>query len=207
MKLGEPKLIVAANLRDDAPGLLTQTDGVIAGIEAHPAFFPNAGPILQVLKDARKTMGETHTATSPLKRGRKARSPAERALRNKLLDAARFVETCANEDLANGPAIVAASTFSLKARSTYTKPPLKLKNGKASSTVVADAKAAKKVRSFYWWRYSLDNGQSWLEVEGTNTCKTLLEGLPVHKIVLVQVALTQSNVRSPWSDSASILVL
>jgi hypothetical protein len=207
MNVIEPKIIVVANLQRDVPGLLAQADGVVAGFEGHPAYFPNADPVVKAIKDARKTLGDTHTTTAPLKKAGQARSPAERALRNKLTDGARFAETCANNDLANAPAIVAASTFSQKARSTRAKHPLTLTYGEASGTVLADAKAAKRGNSaFYSWRYSLDNGQTWVEVAQTNISRTLLDGLPVGKTVLVQVALTQQNVGGSWSDTASILV-
>jgi hypothetical protein len=46
-----PKFVVAANVAKDVPGLLTQADGVTAGIEAHPGFFPNSGPVVQTLTD------------------------------------------------------------------------------------------------------------------------------------------------------------
>jgi len=206
MKFTEPKFTVAANLKQDVPGLLTQADVAVAGFEAHPAFFPNSAKVVQDIKDARKTLGDTLTTTGPLKKAGKARSPAERALRNKLTDGARFAETCANDDPANGSAIVAASTFSQKGKTTHTKAPLTLTHGKASGTVLADAKAAKKGRAFYSWHYSLDNGQTWVEVAQTNSHKTLLEGLPVGKLVLVQVAVTQKDVRGPWGDTANIIV-
>jgi hypothetical protein len=207
MNVTEPKVTVVANLQRDVPGLLAQADGVVAGFEGHPAYFPNADPVVKAIKDARKTLGDTHTSTAPLKKAGEARSPAERALRNRLTDGARFVETCANNDLANAPAIVAASTFSQKARSTRAKAPLTLTHAKASGAVLADAKAAKKGSGvFYSWRYSLDNGQTWVEVAQTNVSKTLLEGLPVGKTVLVQFALTQKNIRGSWSDTASIIV-
>jgi hypothetical protein len=200
-----PKITVAANLKPDAPSLLTQADAVVSGIEAHPALFPNAAPIVQAVKDARKVLGDTHTTAAPLKKSRQTRSPAERALRNRLTDCARFVETCANDDPANGPAIVAASTFKEKAKSKRTKSPLTLTYGKASGTVLADAKAAGR-GAFYSWRYSLDNGQTWVEVAQSNHSKTLLVGLPVGKTVLVEVSITQKNIRGPWGDAASLLV-
>src|SRR5262249_35768120 len=104
MRFTEPKITVAANLQQDVPGLLAQADGVVAGIEGHPGYFPNANPVVQAIKDARKTLGDTHIMSAPLKKAGKARSPAERALRNRLTDGARFVETCANNDLANASA-------------------------------------------------------------------------------------------------------
>ena len=207
MKTSDPKIIVAPHLKNDVPGLLTQTDGVTAGIETNAALFPGSGPVVQGLKDARKALADKHTATGPLKRSAKARSAEERSLRNKVVDAARFVETCANADLANGPAIVAASTFSEKARTTYVKGPLTVRQGPASGSVVADAKAAKKgSRAFYSWRYSLDGGVTWIEAAQTNEHKASLSGLPVGKSVLVQVAITRKNIRGPWSDGASRLV-
>jgi hypothetical protein len=207
MNFTEPKTSVAANLERDVPGLLVQADGVVAGFEGHPGYFPNATTVVQAIKDARKTLGDAHTSSAPLKRAGQVRSPAERALRNRLIDGARFVESCANNDLANASAIVAASTFSLKARSTRTKGPLTLTYGEASGTVLASARAAKKGSSaFYSWRYSLDNGQTWVDVAQTNVSSTLLEGLPAARTVLVQVAITQKNVRGPWSVTASILV-
>jgi hypothetical protein len=207
VKVIEPKFTVVAELKGDIPGLLTQADGVIAGFEGNPNFFPNSGPVLQALKAARKTLGDSYTASAPLKKSAHARSPAERALRARLTEAAHFTETCANNDPANGPAIIAASTFKQKAKSARTKPPLALKLGKVPGTVLADAKAAKKgAAAFYSWRYSLDNGQTWVEAAQTNTHLTLLEGIPLGKTVLVQVAVTQKSVRGPWSDSASLLV-
>jgi hypothetical protein len=201
-----PKFVVAANVAKDVPGLLTQADGVTAGIEAHPGFFPNSGPIVQGIKEARKALGDKLAATSPLKRARQTRSPEERTLRNRLIDGARFVESCANDDLENGEASIVASTFSRKATGKRKKGLLKLKYGEASGSILADAKASKYRSAFYWWRFSLDNGLTWVEPAGTNTSKTLLESLPVAKTVLVQVAVTEKNVRSPWSDSASVLV-
>jgi hypothetical protein len=207
MKNGDLRFVVAPNLKGDVPGLLSQTDGVVAGIEAHAVLFPNASSVVQGLKDARKALADKHVETGPLKRSARARSPEERALRNKVTDAARFVETTANDDPANGPAIIAASTFSQKARSTHSKGPLNLRRGPASDSVVADAKAVKKgSKAFYSWRYSVDGGATWIEVAQTNIHLTLLEGLPVGKTVFVQVAITQKNIRGPWSDSASLLV-
>jgi hypothetical protein len=206
MDLIYPKFVVAAFLTRDVPGLLVQADVVVAGIEAHPDYFPSAGPVVQGIKDARQALGDTYTSTSPLKRARKTRSPQERTLRNRLTDGARFVETCANDDPENGTAIIAASTFSRKATGKRRKDLLALKYGLASGSVLADTKASRYRSAFYWWRYSLDNGQTWLEVAGTNRSKTLLEGLPVAGTVLVQVAVTVKDVRGPWSDGASLLV-
>jgi hypothetical protein len=202
----DTKFTVSANLREDMPGLLAQADGVVAGFEGNPTYFPNSGPVVQGVKDARKAAGDKHTASQPLRKSRQARSPEERALRARLTEAAHFTETCANDDPANGPAIIAASTFTQKAKTTYAKPPLALKLGAASGSVLAGARAAKGRRVFYSWRYSLDNGQSWIEAPPTNHAKTLLEGIPLGKTVLVQVAVTQKNVRGPWSDSASVPV-
>ena len=201
----ELKFTVPANLRDDVPGLLVQADGVVAGFEGNPALFPNSGAIVQALKDARQKLAEKHTASAPLKKSRQMRSPEEKALRARLTEGAHFTETCANNDPANGAAIIAASTFSQKRRSPRPKPDLALKLTKVEGTVFADAKA-KGRRVFYSWRYSLDNGLTWVEVAQTNTHTTLLVGLPTLKTVLVQVAVTQKSVRGPWSDSASILV-
>ncbi len=206
MKNGGPKVIVVPGLKDNVPGLLLQTDGVTAGIETHAALFPNSAPVVQGLKGSRQALADKLTTSGPLKRSAKARSAEERDLRNKLIDTARFVETTANNDPATGPAIIAASTFSQKAKSTRVKGPLTLSHGKPAGSVVADAKAARRGPSaFYSWRYSLD-GVTWVEVAATNAHKTLIEGLPVGKTVFVQVAITQSNIRSPWSDSASIIV-
>ena len=206
MKNGVPKLIVVPGLKNDVPGLLSQADDVAAGIETHAALFPGSAPVVQGLKDARKALGDKHVATAPLKRSAKSRSAEERALRNKLTDAARYVETTANGDPDNGPAIIAASTFSQKGKSARTKGPLTLLRGPSTGSVRADAKAAKRGSSaFYAWRYSLD-GVTWVEVAQTNVHTTLLEGLTVGKTVFVQVAITQKNIRGPWSDSATTLV-
>jgi hypothetical protein len=206
MKHGPPKFIVAAFLKEDVPGLLVQADGVVHGIETHPGLFPNAGPVVQGLKDARNALGDKQTTTGPLKRSAKARSPEERTLRNALVDASRFVETCANKDPENGAAIIAASTFSQKVWNTPPKPPLRLRRGPQAGSVITDAKAAKRgTNAYYFWRYSLD-GVTWVEVAGTNVHTTQIDGLPSGKTVYVQVAISQRNIRSPWSDSASILV-
>jgi hypothetical protein len=207
MKNGGPKFLVAPHLKPDVPGLLSQADDVATGIETHAPLVPSSGPVVQGLRDARKALADKHVQTGPLKRSAKARSTEERALRNRLTDAARFVETTANNDPANGSAIVAASTFSQKGKSASTKGPLTLHQGPVSGSVSADAKAAKKGASaFYSWRHSLDGGVTWVEGAQTNRHKTLLDGLPVAKAVLVQVAITQKDIRGPWSDSASILV-
>jgi hypothetical protein len=206
MKNGGPRFIVVPGLRDDVPGLLSQTDGVTTGIETHAALFPSSGPIVQGLKDARKALADKHVETRPLKRSAQSRSPEERALRNKVTDAARYVETTANDDPENGTAIIAASTFSEKSRSPRTKGPITLRHGPSAGSVDADAKAARRGPSaFYSWRYSLD-GVNWTEVAQTNVHKTRIEGLPALKTVFVQVAITQKNVRGPWSDSASMFV-
>jgi hypothetical protein len=206
MKNGGPKLIVASNLKQDVPGLLSQTDGVATGIETHAILFPGSGPVVQGLKDARKALGDKHVETAPLRRSASSRSAEERALRNKLTDAARFVETTANNDPENGPAIIAASTFSQKGKATRTKGPLTLHQGASAGSVKADARAAKRgPGAFYSWRYTVD-GVTWVEVAQTNVHRTLIEGLPVGKTVFVQVAITQKNIRGPWSDSASTLV-
>ncbi len=206
MKNGGPKFIVVPGLKADVPGLLSQTDGVTTGIETHATLFPNSGALVQGLKDARKALADKHVETGPLKRAAQSRSAEERALRNKVTDAARYVETTANADPENGPAIIAASTFSQKAKSTRAKGPLTLHHGPSAGSVEADAKAAKKGPSaFYSWRYSLD-GVTWVDVAQTNVHQTLFEGLPIGKTVLVQVATTQKNIRGPWSDSASMLV-
>src|SRR5262249_53124520 len=157
VKHGGPKLIVAAHLKEDVPGLLAQADGVAAGLEGHPDFFPDHAPVVQRLMDARHALGEAHTDTGPLKRSAQKRSPEERTPPNRLPDTARYVETCATDDLSNGTAIIAASTFSQKRPTARTKAALTLKNGRPSGTVIADAKAAKRGTSaFYWWRWSLE---------------------------------------------------
>jgi hypothetical protein len=82
-----------------------------------------------------------------------------------------------------------------------------VKLGKVSGSVLADTKAAKRgTAAFYSWRCSVDNGLTWIEAPQTNIHKIVLEGIPLGKTVLVQVAVTQKNVRRPWSDSASVFV-
>jgi hypothetical protein len=207
MKFRTPKFIVAAHLASDIPGLLAQTDAVVAGIEGHADLFPDHAPVVQGLKDARTALGDKHTETGPLKRAAQMRSPEARTLCNRVVDAARYVETCANNDPENGTAIIAASSFSQRRRTTRTKAPLALKNGLPAGSVIADAKAAKKGTSaFYSWRYSLDGGLTWIEVADTNHHVTTISGLPLLHVVYVQVAITQNNTRGAWSDSVHIVV-
>src|SRR5262249_17438680 len=108
------KFTVAANLKGDVPGLVQQSTDVITAIQTHPPLFPNSGPIVQDLKDSTKALTDKLAVTGQLKRSARARTKEENTLRSKMLVAARFTEDCANADPANGPAIIAASTFSEK---------------------------------------------------------------------------------------------
>lgn len=207
MSAMESKVVVAAYLKDSVPDLLKQTDDVTNGIEGEPSLFPNSASVVQGLKDARKNLADATKDSANDKSAARTRSAPERVLRNRLADAARYVETCANNDRANAEAIIKASTFSRKPARRPGKKPLDLKYGGTAGAVLCDAKAPKKGgRAFFSWRYSLDNGQTWVETAQTNGSKNLLNGLPVGKTVFVQVAITQKNVRSAWSDSATFLV-
>jgi hypothetical protein len=135
-----------------------------------------------------------------------ARNLKQDALETLLKQGAMSVEALCRANPGQASAIAAASGYREKDPNPHVKLPLALKNAATSGSLLAIARAGKGKKVWYDWRYSTNGGQTWTQVQGTNSANTVISGLTALTTVMVQVRMTIKNVPGDWSDGVSILV-
>jgi hypothetical protein len=204
---------VVTKIARSVPGLLTQTDAIVAGVgnpnNAQWFGAPNASsPSLATIVAARQAVAAAQTpALARTKCAAELRNARATTLRGLLMLLAAWVASIAAANPAESAAIIQAAGFSPRQAKKHDKAALAIKQGSASGTVLAVAKAARNgVRAFYDWRYSTNGGASWIQVQGTNVARTVIGGLPALATASFQVRVTMKNVPGEWSQVVTFFV-
>jgi hypothetical protein len=203
---------VATDLEPTVPGLIGQTNAIVAAIgnPENAAWFgsPAPNPSLATVSGAAQNLVTTQTAAANRGKGTvKARNLAWRALRNYLISLAAWVQLIANNNPGKGSAVIAASGYREKVVGKRTKPDLAASQTQPGAPVLLVGKAGPKgARVFYGWRYMLPGTTTWVVLPSTNDAHTEVTGLPALATVTFQYQITAKNVAGEWSQSISFLV-
>lgn len=192
------------------PDLVTRARVIVAGVRAKPAIFPSPHPPLPEVDDSIEALDKAHVeASGGATVAYAVRKVAEVALRKKLKALGNHIEWIANTASASPEdaiATVESVGCKVKALGRYNKPKLRARRGRGSGSVVLIAKAGPKNRVFYHWRYSLDGGETWTELQSTNSANTLIENLPVGVTAWFQNRMTIRNVLGEWGSTVTWVV-
>ena len=181
------RVLAATGLRNKM-----KTSDLIVAVRAMVAagrkskWLPKPFPALKRLAKAVEALDTTAVAAKTRAVGT---VPARDVARREVFRAAaRYksaVESVGDGDLANARAIIVESGLRARRESTRRKPPIRVKPGRVSGSLVAQVRSAAK-RASYEWEVSVDGGKTWKLVKTTLTSKTTIDDLPIGVYVQIR---------------------
>ena len=188
------------------PDLIVYGKHVHDQLAANAATFPAPTPPLPKLQGF--VDGLRHAAAQAPSLGVAGAShvkQARDALMGALEGERQYVESIAAATPQEALAIALRAGMDLKRHSPRSKPPLELRHGSVSRTVVAIAKAIHGALTYYW-QYSLD-GVTWIDRPMTDVAHTQIDDLTPGTMVWVRVRAMTRKETTDWVATASIMVL
>jgi hypothetical protein len=200
------RAIAILSLPPAVPKLITCALGIVTRMTNNPSFASPI-PTLAAVQAAIDDLEEAEVIALMRTRGAAAARDAKRAVLVSLLEPLRaYVQTIADANPENGPAIIESAGFTLRKIPVMPPRGFKVERGAVSGTVKLVVPATAR-RAAYDWQYSVDGGKTWLEIVSTLQSRTEVTGLtPLTTTQFRYRTLTKTG-RSDWSQPASIVVL
>ena len=154
--------------------LITFATGIVTGMTGNPTF-PSPSPALATVTAAIDDLQIAETAALARGKGAAATRNAKRAVLVTLLQSLRmYVQSIADQNAENGPAIIQSARLAVKKTVTRTARVFAALAGANSGTVKLVAPSAGH-RASYVWQYSSD-GKTWVDLSSTLQAKTTMTG-------------------------------
>ena len=197
--------LVVLKLPTRVSDLITAASCVVQGMTANAAF-PTPVPALATVRAAIATLQTAETAAQTRVRGAVAARDVARDALVTLLDQLRFyVQSVADGDRTNAPALIQSVAMSVKKTAIRQKQTFGARPGPVTGSVQLVAQLAGP-RAAYDWQWSLDGGKTWQMAPGTLRSKTTLSGLTPGATVSFRVrALTKAG-EGDWSQPIAMIV-
>ena len=142
--------------------LITYADGVVKGMTGN-AYFPSPSPALATVSAAITDLQNAETAALARTKGAVATRNAKRAVLVTMLQQLRmYVQSIADGNAENGPAIIQSAGIAVKKTATRQPRVFAALAGAVSGTVKLVAPSAGH-RASYEWQYSTD-GKTWSDL-------------------------------------------
>jgi hypothetical protein len=198
-------IIVVFAIPTSTPKLLLAVKGAVEGIEAHASIFPKPDPPLADVKArlatllAAETAFKSHTGT---------RTPRDDGHERTVADAKRmlaYVQGIASANPEQASVIASYATMSLRRRPTRHKAVLEVRQ--LVSTVVRVIAKTVPGAQAYFWQYSLDDRQTWIDGTQTTRATTTVDNLAPGTVVWFRFrALMRKTGQTDWCPPVSHLV-
>jgi hypothetical protein len=154
--------------------LITYANSVVEGMTGN-ASFPTPVPALATVTAAITDLQTAETAALARTKGAAATRDAKRAVLVSLLQSLRtYVQSIADQNGENAPAIIKGAGLSVKKTATRKPRVFAALAGATSGTVKIEAPSAGH-RASYEWQSSLD-GKTWTDLGATLQAKTAMTG-------------------------------
>lgn len=197
--------------RCDVNNVLVCARGLHAGFSAHPALFPDppipvATLAIQIagLDAAQQTARYTRaTGTVAL------RDLARDVLWTSVEACCTFVQGRIDANPEQGHVLIEKSGLRAVAFRSSSKPPIEARLEPQGAVLLrAHSQLLHKgrVNRTFDWQYTLDGGQTWIDVPSTPVATTRIAGLPALATCGFRVRVTLKTGASEWSQPVSLLV-
>jgi hypothetical protein len=197
---------VILGLAKSSSALVTQATHVVTTMMGNP-YFPSPVPNLALVTVAIGALQTAEAATvSRTKGAAAARNQKRKELVTLLEQLGSYIQTVADADEANGPAIIESSGFAVRKTPTRTARVFAAKPG-ANSGVALLVAASAGHRSAYDWQYSTDGGKTWVLLPTTLQAKTSVTGLTPGAVVQFKYRAVTRTGADDWSQPVSLAVL
>jgi hypothetical protein len=196
----------ALGLEKPVPALITQATNFVTRMTGNP-YFPTPTPNLALITTAIGTLQTAEVAAlSRVKGAAAARDQKRKELVVLLQQLRTYVQTVADADEANGPAIIESAGLSVRKKLTRAPRVFAAKLG--PNTGVADlitASAGK--RASYDWQYSIDGGKTWVLLTSTLKAETTVSGLTPGVVAQFKYRAVTKSGATDWSQPVSLTML
>ena len=197
--------LVTLSLPRSVPALIVYTEGILKRMTGNPAF-PSSTPTLAAVTAAVDELRAAEAAALARTKGASAARNDKRKGVVALLQQLRgYIQTIADVDEANGPAIIESAGVAVRKTATRRARVFAAKPGRVSgvATVVA---ASAGHRASYDWEYSIDGGKTWVTAPSTMQAKTTVGGLAPGSTVQFKYRSVTKAGEGDWSPPVSLLV-
>jgi hypothetical protein len=201
-----PRSLVVLHLAKPVPAFITQATNIATRMTGNP-YFPTPTPNLALITAAIGTLQTAEaTAVSRIKGAAAARNQRRKELVALLEQLRTYVQTVADADEANAPAIIESAGFSLRKKATHTPRVFAAKPGPNSGVAVVVTASAGKPAS-YDWQYSIDGGKTWVLLTSTLQAKTTVAGLTPGVVAQFKYRVVTRLGATDWSQPVSLTIL
>jgi hypothetical protein len=184
--------------------LITYASGVVTGMTGN-ANFPSPSPALAVVATAISEMQTAETAALARTKGAAATRNAKRAVLVTMLQSLRmYVQSIADQNAENGPAIIQSAGMAVKKTATRLPRVFAALAGANSGTVKLVAPSAGH-RASYDWQYSTD-GKTWIDLSSTLQAKTTMTGQTPGTVLQFRYRSVIKTGEADWSTPVTFTV-
>jgi hypothetical protein len=196
---------VILGLAKSSSALVTQTTNVVTRMTGN-AYFSTPVPNLALITTAIGALQASEAATVSRTKGAvAARNQKRKELVALLEQLGTYVQTVADADEANAPAIIESAGFAVRKTPTRTARVFAVKQG-PNSGVAEIVAASAGHRSAYEWQYSTDGGKTWVLLPPTLQAKTSVTGLTPGAVVQFKYRAVTKTGADDWSQPVSLAI-
>jgi hypothetical protein len=190
--------LVTLHLPTRVPALITYAENIVKRMTGN-ASFPNPAPTIAAVSAAIDDLRAAEAAAiSRIKGAASARNDKRKALVALLQLLRGYIQSVADADEGNGPAIIESAGVAVRKRPTRHPRVFAAKPGRISgvATIVA---ASAGHRASYEWQYSTDGGKTWVTAPSTLQARTSVAGLAPGAVVQFKYRTVTRTGEGDWS--------
>jgi hypothetical protein len=197
--------LVPLSLPTAVPALLSYTQNILKRMTGN-AYFANPSPTLAAITtDLDDLQIAEAAAISRVKGAVAARNEKRKALVASLQQLRAYIQSVADADEGNGPAIIESAGLAVRKRTTRKARVFAAKPGLTTGVVKVVAASAGH-RASYEWQYSIDGGKTWILAPVTLQAKTTIAGLTPGAVVQFRYRAVTKAGEPDWSATVSLAV-
>ncbi len=199
------RALVALILPKVTAALILYAINIVKRMTAN-AYFPSPVPLLATITAAIADLQAAEAAAlSRIKGAVSVRNEKRKALVMLLQQLRGYIQSIADADEANGPAIIESAGVALRKKATRPARVFAAKPGRTSGVATVLASSAGP-RASYEWQYSADGGKTWVTAPATLQSKTSIAGLAPGATVQFKYRPVTRLGEGDWSQPVSLLI-
>ena len=185
--------------------LIVFAENIVKRMTGNP-YFPAPTPALAALTTAIDELRAAEAAALARTKGAATVRNQKRTVVVSQLHTLRgYVQTVADADPANAPAIIESSGLAVRKAPTRHTRVLAAKPGRISGDATVTAVVAAR-RASYEWQYSADGGKTWITAPATLQARTTVPGLVPGSTAQFRYRAVTKAGEGDWSQPVSLLV-
>ncbi len=200
-----PRQRASLKLPRSVLGVLAKARAIVAAMTGNPAF-PAPDPTLEEVQAAIDEAHDAQIVTYSRALGSVAgRDEKVNELVSLLQSLRAYVQKMADANSEGAAAIIESAGLHVHKSTAYAKPRFHVEDGRVSGSVKVTAESVPG-QVFYEWQYSVDGGQTWIDLPTTVRSKTIVSGLTPTRVVSFRYRSGTRKGTSDWSQTMAIMV-